>query len=143
MKIKFTLLPVLLLLSLLLSACSDTSPSTQNTSDNINTESTITDDTTSVSEPDLFEAVRQSKEDWLSYGLSAYESQKETVNLKDFFSNPANMTYLTLYDDMFAFDKAKSIPVAEALFKFICDEYGVDALLDTEKRIDYKTAYLK
>ncbi len=103
------------------------------------------DTTTDISEPapDRFAKVRTSGEEWLSYGLSAYESGKAVQDLKDFFAVPSNMTYLTLYDHFFTYDKEKTVQVAEALFRFIADEYGADALLDLEKRNEYKSAYLK
>ena len=53
------------------------------------------------------------------------------------------MTYLTLYDHFFTYDKTKSVPVAEALFAFIYDKYGAEAVLDLEKRCEYKSEYLK
>ncbi len=104
-----------------------------------------TDIETNVSEEevDLFEDIRTSDEEWLLYGLDAYEKKKEPENLKDFFSNYDSIAYLTLYDDMFVFDREKSVSVAEALFRFICDEYGAEALLDIDKRVEYKNAYLK
>ena len=68
---------------------------------------------------DPFESLRSSGEEWISYGLAAYESEKQAKNLKEFFSDPANMTYHTLYDHLFTYDKKKSVPTAEALFAFI------------------------
>ncbi len=91
---------------------------------------------------DGFDAVRRSDERWLSHGLDAYLSGKEVPDLSEFFADPANMVYLTLYTDMFLYDEAKSIPVAEAFFCFVVETYGKDALLDTDRRIEYKSAYL-
>ena len=91
---------------------------------------------------DVFASVRESGETWLSYGLSAYEEGRAPAKLGAFFSERDHMTYLTLYDHMFSFDKEKSVSVAEALFAFIYENYGADALLDLEKRCAYKTAYL-
>ena len=93
--------------------------------------------------PDPFAILRTSGEAWITHGLAAYEIKKEPVDLTQFFADPSNMVYLTLYDHMFVYDAEKSIPVAEALFRFIYDTYGADAVLDTEKRIEYKTAYLR
>ncbi len=92
--------------------------------------------------PDGFDAVRASSELWLSHGLDAYLAGREAPDLTDFFADPTNMSYLTLYPDMFCYDKEKSVPVAEAFFRFVVDTYGKDALLDTERRIEYKSAYL-
>ncbi len=108
------------------------------------TEITETADIETTAEPeDSFLPVRESGEEWLKYGLSAYESGKEPTNLKDFFSENANLSYLTLYDHMFTYDEEKSTLVAEAFFYYICDEYGTEALLDLGKRTEYKTEYLK
>ncbi len=142
---KAILVAIILLITVLFCACSDTAqtPSKETTA---STEEITTEAPTEVpveTEPDPFGNIRESKETWLAYGLSAYENRKEPENLKEFFADGANMTYLTLYEHMFTFDSETSISVAEALFAFICDEYGVDALLDVEKRCAYKTAYLR
>ena len=142
MRRTILIISFLLVLTLLLSNCNIPPNNENNTTDN-QTENTNESSNTAETEIDEFEAVRENKEAWLSYGLSAYESEKKPENLKKFFTDRANMTYLTLYDHMFEYDSEKSIPVAEALFKFICDEYGKDALTDTEKRIEYKSAYLR
>ena len=159
MKTKIYLIAILLLITLLLASCANTSDSQQNTesptSDSLtktttvlpqNTEAPTSDSTTeapSVEPEDPFESLRSSGEEWISYGLAAYESGKQVENLKEFFSDAANMTYLTLYDHFFTYDKEKSVPVAEAVFAFIYNEYGIDELLDLDKRCEYKTAYLK
>ncbi len=140
MKGKVAFVCVLFLMVVSLSACSIV-PHPPVSSEMQNAENTTTVPTEMLSDP--FEAVRASEEAWLSYGLSAYESGKNVENLKDFFSDRANMTYLTLYDHMFVFDKNTSVPIAEALFAFIHNEYGADALLNIEKRCEYKTAYLR
>ncbi len=92
---------------------------------------------------DPFSAVRESDELWLSYGLAAYEEGREAPDLSAFFADRANMTWLTLYDHLFTYDGEKSIPAAEALFRFITDNYGTDALLDLERRVELKSAYLR
>ena len=92
--------------------------------------------------PDPFAALRASDESWIIYGLAAYESDKSPEDLRTFFASPANMVYLTLYDHMFVYDSEKSVHVAEALFRFIYDTYGAEALTDQERRIEYKNAYL-
>lgn len=159
MKTKIYLITILLLLAVLFASCATTpdSPPTTNvsTSDSIpqtttdlpqNTEPTTQDNLTEApteKPEDPFESLRSSGEEWISYGLAAYENEKQVENLKEFFSDAANMTYLTLYDHFFTYDKAKSVPVAEAVFAFIYNEYGVEALLDLDKRCEYKTAYLK
>ncbi len=140
MKRLSIILSVFLLAAVLFSSCAQTTELPKN-SDTTDTEDTTNDVTEPA--PDPFEKVRTSGEEWLSHGLSAYENGKTVQDLKDFFAVPSNMTYLTLYDHFFTYDKETSVPVAEALFRFIVDEYGVDALLDLEKRIEYKSAYLK
>ncbi len=137
---KYLIIAVLFLTVFLFCSCESaplpqTDPETQDTENSAEI-------TTEVA-PDPFMNIRNSGEKWLTYGLSAYEKGKKVDNLKDFFSDSANQTYLTLYDHMFTFDKKKSVPVAEAVFAFICDEYGVDALVDIDKRCEYKTAYLQ
>ena len=141
MKTRLLLVTVSLIATMVFGSCTKQPPTPP---DGLDT-GTGTNTTEQVSEApaDPYEAVRESDEVWLSYGLAAYEAQNEPQDLKDFFSTQSNLSYLTLYDHMFTYDKEKSVPVAEALFKFICDEYGIDALLDTEKRCEYKTAYLR
>ena len=140
MKTKISFIAILLLMAMLLGSCASTPDLPQNT------ESPISDSTTETpteKPADPFESLRSSGEEWISYGLSAFESGKQVEDLKEFFSDRNNMTYLTLYDHFFTYDKEKSVPVAEALFAFICNEYGVEALLDLDKRCEYKSAYLK
>jgi len=98
---------------------------------------------TEPSETDPFFEVRKSDEKWLAYGLAAYEENRESADLSEFFSKTANMSYLTLYDHWFVYDKEAVIPAAEALFRFIYENHGADALLDKEKRIQYKSEYLR
>ena len=77
------------------------------------------------------------------YGYVAYQREQTPANLKVFFSDAANVKYLTLYDHMFTYDGEKSIPIAEELFRFILENYGKEALLDRQARITYKNAYLE
>lgn len=140
MKIKISFIAMLLLMAMLLGSCTSTPDLPQNT------ETPISDSTTEAppqKPADPFESLRLNDEEWISYGLAAFEHGKEVENLKEFFSDRNNMTYLTLYDHFFTYDKEKSVPVAEALFAFIYNEYGVEALLDLDKRCEYKSAYLK
>ncbi len=97
---------------------------------------------TEPTETDPFAAVRESDEKWLAYGLSAYEEGRAAPDLTEFFSKTANMSYLTLYDHWFVYDREAVIPAAEALFRFIYETHGAHALLDKEKRVEYKTEYL-
>ena len=125
---------------LLFSACNNQPPTPEDTT--APTTAEVTTEIVTEAPVDPFAAVRESDELWLTYGLDAYESQSEAQDLSEFFANQANMSYLTLYNHMFTYDEDKSVPVAEALFRFICDEYGADALMDKDKRCEYKTAYL-
>lgn len=122
MKTKISFIAVLLITVIFLNSCANT-PTEKN--------------------DDPFASLRASEEEWIAYGLEAYKNGKQVENLKDFFGDPANMTYLTLYDYFFTYDKAKSVPVAEALFAFIYDKYGAEAVLNLKKRCEYKDEYLK
>jgi len=140
MKTKLSFIAILLLMAMLLGSCTNTPDLPENTEPPTSDDST---DTPTETPEDPFELLRSSGEEWISYGLAAYENDKEVENLKDFFSDRANMTYLTLYDHFFTYDKIKSVPVAEALFAFIYEKYGAEAVLDLEKRCEYKSEYLK
>ncbi len=94
-------------------------------------------------EIDLAEKVQNSYETWLIKGLKAYESNATPADMTEFFSVEENISYLTLYDHMFDYDNKTSTDIAEALFKFICDTYGPEALFDLDKRVEYKNAYLE
>ena len=79
----------------------------------VNTEPPASDnstDTSTETPEDPFELLRSSGEEWISYGLAAYEDGKQVADPKEFFAGRTNMTYLTLYDHSFIYDKAKSIP---------------------------------
>lgn len=140
MKHKNILIAIILLCATLLSGCGKSATPIKD--DEVDDKETTPIPTKEVI-VDPWKAIRESGEEWLAYGLAAHESGKQVENLREFFSDRANMTYLTLYDHFFTYDKAKSVPVAEALFAFIYDEYGMEALLDLDKRCEYKSAYLK
>ena len=140
MKTKFSFIAILLLMAILLGSCTNTPDLPENTEPSTSDNST---DTPTKTPEDPFEMLRSSGEEWISYGLAAYEDGKQVANLKEFFSDRTNMTYLTLYDHFFTYDEAKSVPVAEALFAFIYDKYGAEAVLNLEKRCEYKSEYLK
>ncbi len=140
MKTKISFIAILLLMVILLGSCANTPDLPQDTEPPI---SDSTTETPTEKPADPFESLRSSGEEWISYGLAAYENGKQAENLKEFFSDRANMTYLTLYDHFFTYDKAKSVPVAEALFAFVYDKYGAEAVLNLEKRCEYKSEYLK
>ena len=140
MKTKLSFIAILLLMAMLLGSCNNTPDLPENTEPPTSDNST---DTPTETPEDPLGLLRSSGEEWISYGLAAYEDGKQVANLKEFFSDRANMTYLTLYDHFFTYDKAKSVPVAEALFAFIYDKYGAEAILNLEKRCEYKSEYLK
>lgn len=140
MKIRLSFIVILLLMAMLLGSCTNTPGLPENTEPS--TSDNLTDPLTESPE-DPFELLRSSGEEWVIYGLAAYEGGKQVADLKEFFSDRANMTYLTLYDHFFTYDKVKSVPVAEALFAFIYDKYGAEAVLNLEKRCEYKGEYLK
>ena len=139
MNVKNVFAATILLLAILLCSCANESESTLS----VETASLDESTETSTEKPiDPFALVRLSGEEWIAYGLAAYEDGKQPENLKEFFSDRSNLTYLTLYDHFFEYDKEKTVPVAEALFAFIFDKYGIEAILDIEKRCEYKDAYL-
>ncbi|MBO4327120.1 MAG: hypothetical protein J5950_07600 [Clostridia bacterium] len=140
MKTIFFLTAVLLLTVMLFGSCADTPDHPQDTEPPAPDSAA---DTSAETPEDPFALLRASGEEWIAYGLAAYENGKQAANLKEFFSDRANLTYLTLYDHFFTYDKEKAVPVAEALFAFIYNEYGAQAVSDLDKRCDYKSAYLK
>lgn len=92
--------------------------------------------------PDLSGALRNSGEEWIVHGLKAYEEGREPQDLAEFFATPSNLTYLTLFDHFFTYDREQAIAVAEALFRFIADEHGIEAIADLDKRVEFKNEYL-
>lgn len=96
-----------------------------------------------VTDADEFASLRGSDEEWILRGLAAYEAGEEPKDMADFFSDSANLSYLTLYDHMFIYDEENSTAVAEALFAYIYGEHGVQGLLDEENRIEYKNDYME
>ena len=141
MKKIIYVISLLLIAAILFCSCNENTPSV--TDDSSATQESDVPEATSAIEVDRFKAVRDSGEEWLKYGLSAYENGKALSDLESFFKESSNPSYLTLYDHMFTYDKEKSVPVAEALFAFIYEQYGADALLDIDKRLEYKTEFLK
>ena len=133
MKTELSFIAILLLMAMLLGSCSNTPGLPENTEPPTSDNST---DTPTETPEDPFELLRLSEEEWISYGLAAYENDKEVENLKEFFSDRANMTYLTLYDHFFTYDKTKSVPVAEALFAFI---YSLSEISIGEQKIYIST----
>ncbi len=95
-----------------------------------------------VTDADEFASLRDSDEEWILRGLAAYENGEEPKDMADFFSDNANLSYLTLFDHMFIYDEENTTDVAEALFAYIYGEHGVQGILDEEKRIEYKNDYL-
>lgn len=137
MRKKRLVLSVLLLCAILLPSCAPASDISQDSED----PGTLAETTEMV--PDPLEALRTSGEEWIGYGLRAYEEGRTPPDFREFFSNPANMTYLTLYDHFFTYDPETSVPVAEALFRFILETHGADAVADMDKRIEYKSEFLQ
>ncbi len=140
-KITLSLLPLCALL--LLTACTNQPPVEQPGTEASSASTPVTEaPTESETTPDTYAALRDSGETWIECGLAAYESGREVRDLSEFFATTSNLPYLTLYDHMFAYDKQTSTEVAEAFFAFVCDTYGPEAVLDLDRRIEYKTAYL-
>lgn len=81
MKTKISFIAILLLLAMLLGACINTPDLPQNTEPPI---SDSTNETPTEKPTDPFESLRSSGEEWISYGLAAFESGKQVEDLKDF-----------------------------------------------------------
>jgi len=133
MNLRIFMLSAILSFILILSACQKPTPSDSSKTDRVQENVSV----------DEFREIRESDEEWLVYGLHAFESKKEIKDLKNFFSDASSVSHLTLYDHIFTYDKETHVPIAEALFRFIYENYGADALLDIDKRCEYKTAFLK
>lgn len=120
---KLTIIAMLLCVALLLGACGT--------------------EQKDVTDADEFATLRNSDEEWILRGLAAYEAGEEPKDMTDFFSDSANLSYLTLYDHMFIYDEENSTAVAKAFFAYIYGEHGVQGILDEEKRIEYKNDYME
>ena len=138
MKRIILFVSAVILLSSLISCDTQNSATEDTVSPNTSVSETIAE-----TEASLYDRVWDAYEMWLIKGLKAYENQKTPADMTEFFSVEENIWYLTLYDHMFEYDNKTSTDIAEALFKFICDTYGPDALFDLDKRVEYKNAYLK
>ena len=82
MKTKLSFIAILLLIATLFGSCTNTPDLPENTEPPTLDNST---DTTTETLQDPFELLRSSKEEWISYGLAAYEDGKQAANLKEFF----------------------------------------------------------
>ena len=96
-----------------------------------------------MSDEDALAALRESDEVWISHGLAAWEAGKEPEDLSHIFYDYSSIEYLTLYDHMFIYDEDISIAVAEGFFRFVAEKHGLSAVMDHDKRIEYKTEFLK
>ena len=74
MKTKLSSIAILLLMAILLGSCTNTPDLPENTEPP--TSDNSTDTPTEIPE-DPFELLRSSGEEWISYGLAAYENDKE------------------------------------------------------------------
>ena len=78
MKPKISFIALLLLMAMLLGSCTNTPDLPQNT------EPPILDSTTETpteKPADPFESLRSSGEEWISYGIAAFESGKQIIEL--------------------------------------------------------------
>ena len=116
MRKRFALVALLLMSVLLLSSCGK------------------------MSDEQAIAAMRESDELWINYGLAAWEAGTETEDVSGILSG--GYKYLYLHNYMFTYDEEKSAAVAEDFFRFVADKYGLAAVLDTDKRVAYKTEYL-
>ena len=154
MKKRFiSILSLLLLAVFVFCSCSqktgsDTTAATQITEGSPETTAASETEPITTASPDLFASVRGSDEEWIKYGLAAYDAGKEIPDMSSFFSGISNdllstLSYVCLYDDLFLYDPENAVPVAEAFFDFVVRHYGVDALQDLGKRWEYRNAYLR
>ncbi len=79
-------------MAILLGSCANTPDLPQDTEPPILDSSTDTSTETPV---DPFASLRSSGEEWIIYGLAAYENGRQTENRKEFLGDRANMTYIT------------------------------------------------
>ena len=93
-----------------------------------------------MSDEKAIAAMKESDELWINYGLAAWEAGTETEDVSGILSG--GYKYLSLHNFMFTYDEEKSAAVAEDFFRFVADKYGLAAVLDTDKRVAYKTEYL-
>ena len=93
-----------------------------------------------MSDEKAIAAMKESDELWINYGLAAWEAGTETEDVSGILSG--GYKYLSLHNYMFTYDEEKSAAVAEDFFRFVADKYGLAAVLDTDKRVAYKTEYL-
>lgn len=93
-----------------------------------------------MSDEKAIAAMKESDELWINYGLAAWEAGTETEDVSGILSG--GYKYLYLHNYMFTYDEEKSAAVAEDFFRFVADKYGLAAVLDTDKRVAYKTEYL-
>ena len=93
-----------------------------------------------MSDEKAIAAMKESDELWIAYGLAAWEQDAEREDVSDILSG--RKRYLYLHNYMFTYDEEKSAAVAEDFFRFVADKYGLAAVLDTDKRVAYKTEYL-
>ena len=93
-----------------------------------------------MSDEKAIAAMKESDELWINYGLAAWEAGTETEDVSGILSG--GYRYLYLHNYMFTYDEEKSAAVAEDFFRFVADKYGLAAVLDTDKRVAYKTEYL-
>lgn len=154
MKKRFvSILSLLLLAVFVFCSCSqktglEAATTTQKTERSVETTATTETDPVTTASPDPFASVRGSGEEWIRYGLAAYDAGKEIPDMSSFFSGISNdplstISYVCLYDDLFLYDPENAVPVAEAFFDFVVRHYGVDALQDFGKRWEYRSAYLR
>ena len=154
MKKRFiSILSLLLLAVFVFCSCSQktgvgTTAATQITEGSPETTAASETEPITTASPDLFASVRGSDEEWIKYGLAAYDAGKEIPDMSSFFSGISNdllstLSYVCLYDDLFLYDPENAVPVAEAFFDFVVRHYGVDALQDLGKRWEYRNAYLR
>ena len=97
----------------------------------------------SIGDQETIAALRESDELWISYGLAAWENNVKEEDISYIFYDNEASKYLSLFDHMFTYDAELSIPVAEQFFRFVAEEYGLKAILNTELRRDYKNLFLR
>ncbi len=127
---------------LLLTSCAPTPPAAP-----IETTAPPVSVTTAPAPARTAERVAASGELWLEIGYTFHTGERTLdTDIAALMADPANLPYLTLFDDIFYLADVTNVEtarqVAGHLFAFIHDTYGPDALFDVASREAYKTAFL-
>ena len=94
-----------------------------------------------MSDEKAIAAMKESDELWINYGLAAWEQETEPADVTYILDDAHYFLYLHNY--IFSVDEEYATLVAEDFFRFVAEKHGLAAILDTDKRVAYKTEYLR